>query len=69
MGGTKRQLEEYCAWLEEQAERELQEARALVDEARSRARMSCACKDMKRIVIYPLVSRIVEMACASIERT
>ena len=32
-----RQLEEHYAWLEEQAERELKEARAVVEEARSRA--------------------------------
>ena len=68
MSDTIRQIEEHCAWLEEQAERELQEVRALVDEARSRARMSCACKDMKGIVLYPLMSRIVEMARASIEK-
>ena len=33
-----RQLEEHYAWLEEQAERELKEAREAVEEARSRTR-------------------------------
>ena len=59
-----RQLEEYYAWLEEQAERELEEARASVDEARARARLSCACKDMRRGLSYPLTPRILELARA-----
>ena len=52
-------------WLEqlaEQAERELEECRATVDEARSRARLSRACKDMRRGLSYPLTVRIVELA-------
>ena len=65
MGGAKVQLEEYYAWLEEQAEREIAEARALVDEARSRARLSCACKDMRRGLSYPLTVRIVELAAGA----
>ena len=69
---AKRRLDEYFEWLEkleEQAERELEECRASVEETRSRARMSCACKDMRQILSYPLTSRIVEMARASTEES
>ena len=60
MGGAKLQLEEYYAWLEEE---ELK-AQAAYEEAQSRLRMSCACKDMKRDISYPLTNRIVELARA-----
>ena len=77
-----RQLEEHCTWLEEQAERELKEAREAVKEVRSRARqlekkyahayeeaqsrlrLSCTCKEMTRPLTYPLTSRILELASA-----
>ena len=60
-----RQLEEYFEWLtnlEEEAERELEEARALVDETRARARLSCACRETRHSIYYPLIPRILEMA-------
>ena len=59
MGGVKRQLEEYYEWLEEQDRLEEQ---ALYEEARTRLRLSCTCKDMRRPIYYPLTNRIVEMA-------
>ena len=62
-----RQLEEYFEWLtnlEEEAERELEEARALVDETRARARLSCACRETRHTLYYPLIPRILEMARA-----
>ena len=59
MGGAKRQLEEYYEWLVEQDRLEEQ---ASYDEARSRLRMSCTCKDMRRPLSYPLSNRIVEIA-------
>ena len=55
MGGTKRQLEDYYEWLVEQEE-------ASNDEARSRMRLSCLCKDMRKPIYYPLTNRILEMA-------
>ena len=58
MGGAKRQLEEYYEWLVEQDRLE----QASYDEARSRLRMSCTCKDMRRPLSYPLSNRIVEIA-------
>ena len=68
---AKRRLDEYFEWLEkleEEAERELEECRASVDEARARARLSCACKDMRRGLSYPLTLRILEMANGRAER-
>ena len=59
MGGVKRQLEEYYEWLEEQDRLEEQ---ALYEEARTRLRLSCTCKNMRRPIYYPLMNRIVEMA-------
>ena len=53
-GGTKRQLEEYYAWLEQQEEAEY-------EEAQSRLRLSMACKDLRRNPSYPLTNRIVEL--------
>ena len=47
-------LEEYCR-------NYLEEVRADLEEARSRSRMSCLCKDMKRPIFYPLTNRILEM--------
>ena len=58
MGGTKRQLEEYYEWLKEQKDQE----DALDEEAQSRLRLSCTCKDLRRPTFYPLTDRIVEMA-------
>ena len=46
---AQRELDRYCAWL---------------DEKRSQTRMSCACKDMRRGIAYPLTARIVELARA-----
>ena len=59
MGGTKRQLEEYYEWLVEQ---DRLEEEASYEEAQSRLRLSCTCKDLKRPIYYPLTNRIVEMA-------
>ena len=59
MGGTKRQLEEYYAWLQKEEE---SESDARYEEAQSRLRLSCACKDLVRDLAYPLTNRIVEMA-------
>ena len=59
MGGTKRQLEEYYVWLEVQDELE---AEASYEEAQSRLRMSCLCKEMRRYLSYPLTNRIVELS-------
>ena len=47
--------EKYC-------ETKLKEIHADLDEARSRMRLSCLCKDMKRPIYYPLTNRILEMA-------
>ena len=58
MGGAKLQLEEYYAWLEEE---ELK-AQAAYEEAQSRLRLSCTCKEMTRPLTYPLTSRITELA-------
>ena len=59
---TKRQLEEYYEWLVEQDRLEQDRLeQASYDEARSRLRMSCTCKDMRRPLSYPLTNRIVEM--------
>ena len=62
MGGTKRQLEDYYEWLVEQDRLEQERLEASNDEARSRMRLSCSCKDMKRPILFPLTNRIVEMA-------
>ena len=59
MGDTKRQLEEYYAWLEEQEELK---AQAAYEEAQSRLRLSCTCKEMERSISYPLTIRIIELA-------
>ena len=67
MGGAKLQLEEYYAWLEEE---ELK-AQAAYEEAQSRLRLSCTCKEMAefgraermtRSISYPLTIRIIELA-------
>ena len=58
MGGAKLQLEEYYAWLEEE---ELK-AQAAYEEAQSRLRLSCTCKEMTRSISYPLTIRIIELA-------
>ena len=58
MGGAKLQLEEYYAWLEEE---ELK-AQAAYEEAQSRLRLSCTCKEMTRSISYPLTMRIIELA-------
>ena len=60
MGGAKLQLEEYYAWLEEE---ELK-AQAAYEEAQSRLRLSCTCKEMTRPLTHPLTSRILELASA-----
>ena len=54
-----RQLEEYYAWLQKEEELEFD---AAYEEAQSRLRLSCACKDLVRNLAYPLTNRIVEMA-------
>ena len=59
MGGAKLQLEAYYAWLEEQEELEFQ---VPYEEAQSRLRLSCTCKEMKRSISYPLTIRIIELA-------
>ena len=46
--------EKYC-------ETKLKEVRADLEEARSRLRLSCTCKDMKRPIYYPLTNRTLEM--------
>ena len=69
MGGAKLQLEEYYTWLEDQ-DFELEEyyawqdleVQASYDEVRSRLRLSCVCKKMRRDLSYPFTNRIVEMA-------
>ena len=64
---AKRRLDEYFEWLEKlkkEAKRELEECRAFVDETRARARLSCACKNMRRGLSYPLNPRILELARA-----
>ena len=58
MGGAKLQLEEYYAWLEE----EDLKAQAAYEEAQSRLRLSCTCKEMKHCISYPLTIRIIELA-------
>ena len=55
----KRQLEEYYAWLQKEEELEFD---AAYEEAQSRLRLSCACKDLVRDLAYPLTNRIVDMA-------
>ena len=65
MGGTKRQLEEYYVWLVVQDELE---AQAAYEEAQSRLRMSCLCKEMRRYLSYPLTNRIVELSELSKKR-
>ena len=62
MGGTKRQLEDYYEWLVEQDRLEQERLEASNDEVRSRMRLSCSCKDMKRPILFPLTNRILEMA-------
>ena len=47
---------------EEYLDTKLKDVRADLEEARSRLRLSCTCKDMKRPIYYPLTNRIVEMA-------
>ena len=59
MGGAKHQIEEYYVWIEVHEELE---AQALYEEAQSRLRMSCLCKDMVRSLSYPLTDRIVELS-------
>ena len=55
----KRQLEEYYAWLQKEEELEFD---AAYEEAQSRLRLSCVCKDLVQDLAYPLTNRIVEMA-------
>ena len=59
MGGAKLHLEEYYAWREVQEELK---AQAAYEEAQSRLRLSCACKEIRRDVLYPLTNQIVDMA-------
>ena len=49
---------------EEEANKLLKEIHADLEEARSRGRLACACKDLKRPIYYPLTNRIVEMVTA-----
>ena len=52
-------------WLEVQDELE---AEAAYEEAQSRLRMSCLCKEMRRYLSYPLTNRIVELSDLSKKR-
>ena len=61
-GGAKSQLEEYYAWLRVQDDLG---AQAAYEEAQSRLRMSCLCKEMRRYLSYPLTNRIVELSYLS----
>ena len=47
---------------EEYLDTKLKDVRADLDEARSRMRLSCLCKDMRKPIYYPLTNRILEMA-------